>query len=305
MTFSAKKFLKRATLSMAFAVAALGFYSYEIEPNILRTTSYDIETPKWQAEPPLHVVMAADFHVGCPSVDLNRLQGIVARINALKPDIIVLPGDFVTMLKGEDRVIGGQYIEPKDIAPVLKGLHARLGVYAVLGNHDEMNDPKGMREALEGAGIRVVDNDAIEINKDGHRFWIAGLSDDTTTRPDWKHTSAKITDGAPVVLIMHDPGAFLNVGDRPAVALAGHTHGGQVVVPFFEKHLENPYSRAPMKYLYGHISEKGRELIVTSGIGTSIVPLRFDAPPEIVSLELKGVKDVPKPVAKGPAAPSS
>lgn len=282
---------------MAFAAATLGFYSYEVEPHMLKTTSYQLQSQKWDGEPPLRVAMAADFHVGCPSVSLKRLGEIVERINALEPDIIVLPGDFVTMI-GNDRVIGGEYIQPADIAKVLKNLKAPLGVYAALGNHDMMNDPDGLRRELEKNGIHVLDNDAREIRSGNFDFWIAGLADDTTAKPDWKKTESKITNDAPVILIMHDPGAFIDTDRRPTVSLAGHTHAGQVVIPFLEKHLENPYSRAPMKYLYGHIVENGKDLIVTSGIGTSIVPLRFDASPEIVRLDIS-----PQAPVKTAAAP--
>jgi uncharacterized protein len=292
MKFSARKFFKRAILSTAFAAATLGFYASEVEPHMLGTTTYDLESSKWNKDiPPLHIAVAADFHVGCPSVDLKRLGEIVNEINALKPDIIVLPGDFVTMMKGEDRVIGGKYVEPGPIAGVLKDLKAPLGVYAVLGNHDMMNEPDPMKMALEDVGIKVVDNDAVEINSGKLHFWIAGLADETTSKPDWKKVSAKITNDAPVIVIMHDPGPFLDKIDRPVVFIAAHTHGGQVVVPFLEKYLENPYSRAPMKYLYGHIAEEGRDMIVTRGIGTSIVPLRFMAKPEIVDLKIGPSKD--------------
>jgi uncharacterized protein len=305
MKFSARKFFKRAILSTAFTAAALGFYSYEVEPNRLGTTTYDLRSAKWNMDmPPLHIAVAADFHVGCPSVDLNRLGEIVAEINALKPDIIVLPGDFVTMMKGEDRVIGGSYVEPGPIAGVLKGLTAPLGVYAALGNHDIMNEPDPMKKALEGVGIRVVDNDAVEIKSGAFHFWIAGLADETTSRPDWNAIAKKITNDAPVIVIMHDPGPFLDKIERPVVVIAAHTHGGQVVVPFLEKYLENPYSRAPMKYLYGHISEEGRDMIVTRGIGTSIVPLRFGAKPEIVDLTIGSSKDSkPQTIVAQPAKP--
>lgn len=290
-------------MSTAFAGAALGFYSYEVEPNMLKTTTYDIQSAKWNKDmPPLHIVAAADFHVGCPSVSLARLGEIVDKINAQNPDVIVLPGDFVTMLKGEERVIGGDYVPPKEIANVLKGLKAHLGVFAVLGNHDRMNDPDGMATELEKVGIRVVDNDAVQIKKDGYDFWMVGLSDDTTSKPDWKKANAKITNTAPVIVIMHDPGAFLDENSRPVVSIAAHTHGGQIVVPFVEHKLENPYSRAPMRYLYGHITEGGRELIVTSGIGTSIVPLRFGARPEIVNIEVSATKDAPSKIVALPKA---
>lgn len=301
MKFSARKFFKRAILTTAFAGASLGFYSYEVEPNMLGTTTYDLQSAKWNNDmPPLHVAVAADFHVGCPSVDLKRLGQIVDEINALKPDIIFLPGDFVTMMKGEDRVIGGAYVAPGPIAEVLKGLKAPLGVYAVLGNHDRMNEPDPMAKALEGVGIRVVDNDAVEIKSGGFHFWIAGLSDDTTTKPDWNKTASKITNDAPVIVIMHDPGPFLDKIDRPVVFIAGHTHGGQVVLPFMEKYIDNPYSRAPMKYMHGHISEEGREMIVTRGIGTSVFPLRFGAKPEIVDLKISSSKDSKPAKPPGP-----
>lgn len=280
-----RKFLKRASLTAAFSVAAVGSYSYAIEPNNLKTATYDIQSPKWPQEmPPLNVAMAADFHVGAPNVTVSKLEKIVQRINDLKPDIIVLPGDFLTMT-GNDVVIGGKYVPPGEVAAVLKNLHAPLGVFAVLGNHDVYNDPNGMQRALENAGIRVLENDAAHVQSADYNFWVAGLADDTSRKPDWKKTSEKITDGAPVILIMHDPGAFMDKNDRPVVSLAAHTHGGQFM-PFLVKFFENPVTRAPNKYMYGRVTEDGRELIVTSGIGTSVVPLRLGARPEIVKIKI-------------------
>lgn len=280
-----RKFLKRASLTAAFSVAAVGSYSYAIEPNNLKTAAYDIQSPKWPQEmPPLNVAMAADFHVGAPNVTVSKLEKIVQRINDLKPDIIVLPGDFLTMT-GHDVVIGGKYVPPDEVAAVLKNLKAPLGVYAVLGNHDVYNDPNGMQRALENAGIRVLENDAAHVQSADYNFWVAGLADDTSRKPDWKKTSEKITDNAPVILIMHDPGAFMDKNERPVVSLAAHTHGGQFL-PFLVKFFDNPVTRAPNKYMYGHITEDGRELIVTSGIGTSVVPLRLGARPEIVKIKI-------------------
>jgi predicted MPP superfamily phosphohydrolase len=291
MTSKSKKLWKGLSLTAAF-LAATGFYGFEVEPHWIKNTTYDVATPKWN-EPPLHVAVAADFHVGCPSITLKNLPDLVDRINALRADIIVLPGDFVTMI-GDDRVIGGKYVPPEPIAKELARLKAPLGVYAVLGNHDNMNDPSGIRKALEKNGIRVIDNDAVHIKSKVYDFWVAGLSDDTTSKPSWNTAAKKITTDAPVILVMHDPGAFLDKNDRPALSVAGHTHAGQVL-PTVEKLFHNPYSRAPMKYLYGHISEDGRDLIVTSGLGTSIVPLRLEARPEIVDVKLEAAPKAPEP----------
>jgi predicted MPP superfamily phosphohydrolase len=288
-----KKFLKRSALAVAFAASAMGFYSFKIEPDLLKTRTYDLDTAKWpENQPPLHIAVASDFHVGCPSVGLDRLAKIVDRINAMKPDIILLPGDFVTM-KGKGRVLFGEYVEPKAIAGVLKNLKAPLGVYAVLGNHEEMNDAPGMRKALEDVGIRVLDNDAIRLHSDRHDIWIAGLSDDTTTRPDWDKVVGKITDNAPVILMAHDPGIFLDGHQRPVITVAGHTHGMQVNIPVLRNLIGNRFTRAPLRFNHGLIHEDGRYMEVTSGIGTSVVPFRFNAPPEIVSLTISGAASQP------------
>jgi predicted MPP superfamily phosphohydrolase len=293
-----RKFFKRAVLAGAFSTAALGVYSYEIEPNWLKTTTYDISSSHWpQQEPPLSVAVASDFHVGSPNVTLQHLPTLVDKINALKADVIVLPGDFLTMT-GNDRVIGGSYVPPEEIAAALKNLKAPLGVYAVLGNHDVYNDPEGMKRALEGVGIRVLDNDSAHVKSALYDFWVAGLADDTTQKPDWNATRAKIPalagNGenkfiAPTILIMHDPGSVLDVDGSPQfspiVSVAGHTHGGQFL-PFLDKYFGNPVTRAPVKYLYGHFSEPGRELVVTSGLGESVVPLRLGARPEIIKLKI-------------------
>lgn len=299
MTISLKKLIKRTALSVTFALAALGVYSYEVEPRLLTTTNYVVDTDKW-TQPDIKIAMAADFHVGAPHMDLERLKSIVEKINVTKPDIILLPGDFLTMI-AENRVIGGEYVPPAPIAEVLKGLKAPLGVYATLGNHDMMNEPARMKEALENVGIKVLDNDAFHVKTEKYDFWVAGLADDTTSRPDWKATEKKMAGNAPVILIMHDPGAFLDKIERPALTVAGHTHGGQML-PWILKHMHNPYSRAPMKYLYGRIDEEGRTMIVTDGIGTSIVPLRLGAVPEIVSIKLEQPKPA-KPLSQQPGVP--
>ena len=278
-----RKLLKRTMLTAAFSAAALGFYSYEIEPNWTRTKDYDIATVKWPADtPPVHVVAVSDLHVGSPNATLPKIEKIVERINALKPDIILLPGDFLTA-KGDDVVLGGEYVPPEDIAQVLKGLKAPLGVYAVLGNHESYSDARDMARALENVGIRVLDNASVTLQVNGHRFYIAGLEDETTQKPDWNKALSAVDGQSPVIAFMHNPGTFVDMNDRPALAIAGHTHGGQIL-PFLVKYFREPVTRAPGKYLYGHFNENGREMIVTSGIGTSELPFRLGARPEVVNI---------------------
>jgi predicted MPP superfamily phosphohydrolase len=262
------------------ASGILGGYAFLVETRWMRIKTYQLASSKWPDNAkPLRIAYAADMHVGCPSVRPKDLRRIVKELNALKADIILLGGDFLMRT-----VILGTYIEPKPIAEILKYLKAPLGVYSVLGNHDWWNDGPGMWAALEEAGIGVLENAAIKIKKDGHDFWIGGMADDMTRRPDYKKTMDAIRDDAPVIMLAHDPASFLSVDERPVVTLCGHTHGGQVTIPYVTP-LYIP-GRAPLRYAYGHIREEGRDLIVTGGIGTSILPVRFGRRPEVVLLSV-------------------
>ncbi len=251
-----------------------------VEPKWLRLRHYNLITPKWRS-PKIKIAFASDFHVGCPSVGLEELDHIVGKINALKADIIFLGGDY--LIQG---VLLGRYIDPKHIAETLSALKAPLGVYSVLGNHDWWKDGIGMWKALESVGIQVMENTAVKIERDGAHFWVCGMADDTTRTPDYAKTMESITDDASSIMIVHDPASFMEMGDHPAITLCGHTHGGQIVIPYISP-IVIP-GRAPLKYAYGHIQEEGRDMIVSSGIGTSILPVRFGRRPEIVEIILQG-----------------
>ena len=256
-------------------------YSHFIEPRWIKRTFYDLKSRKWpDSHRPLKVAVAADIHVGCPSVRLEDVSRTVDQLNAMNADCILLLGDF--MISG---VLLGKKVGAAQIGRALSKLNAPLGVFAVLGNHDWWEDGPGMWEALEKAGIQVLENDAVKVQREGQgAFWVAGLADDTTRKPDLTKTLRKVDTNDPVVLMTHDPATFLDGSDVPVVTLAGHTHGGQVAAPFWGAMVVP--GRAPLKYAYGHIVEEGRDLIVSSGIGTSILPIRFNQRPEIIHLNL-------------------
>lgn len=197
----------------------------------------------------------------------------------MNADCILLLGDFLIR-----NVLLGSKVSPETIAQILSKLKAPLGVYAVLGNHDWWQDGEGMWRALEKAGIKVLENDAVLLKRQGGDFWIAGLADDTTRDPDYPKILTKIQTDDPVILMTHDPATFLESDDRPVVTLAGHTHGGQVAAPFWGA-IVIP-GRSPLRYAYGHIVENGRDLIVSCGIGTSILPVRFNRRPELIDLTI-------------------
>ena len=196
-------------------------------------------------------------------------------------------------------------VPARDWAAALGVLRAPLGVHAILGNHDWWDDheaqarragPIQARRALEEAGIPVYENDVLRLTKDGQPFWIAGLGDQWAFNSprrgrqrmgvdDLEGMLAKVTDDAPVILMAHEPDIFPVVPKRVSLTVCGHTHGGQVVL--FGKAFVVP-SRYGERFVYGHIVEENRDLVVTCGLGCSGLPIRFGMPPEIALVELGG-----------------
>ena len=294
----------------AFTAAGTGFGGYALaEPFRLNVTRYHVMPRNWPRGMRLRIAVIADLHVCEPWMGLARVEAIVARTNALAPDIVLLPGDFVP----SHRMTKFSMDVPHDEwAGVLAHLEAPLGRHAVLGNHDWWEDvavqrrrkgPTPAGEALRRAGIPVYENDAVRLEVDGKAFWLAGLGDQWAFWPnrdrferfrrrgkvdydgvhDLPATLAKVTDDAPVILMVHEPDIFPDVPDRVALTICGHTHGGQVQLAGYTPIVPSKFGS---RYVYGHIVEAGRNLVVSAGLGVSGLPLRFGRPPEIVVIEL-------------------
>ena len=292
--------------SLLLAGAATGSYVFYIEPALrLRIRRWPIVRDDWTA-PPMRIVAISDLHLGEPHVGLKRLREVVRRANAVGGDLIVLLGDY----SAAHPFITAS-VEITDAAPILAELDAPQGVFAILGNHDWWADPKAQRRgggpnryatALAAVGIPVLSNAAHKLPDAG--IWLAGLEDQIAILRDGRRlglddlagTMAQVADdGAPCVLLAHEPDIFPEVPARVALTLSGHTHGGQVrlfgwspVVP----------SRFGNRYAYGHVREAGRDLVVSGGIGCSIMPVRLGVVPEITVVEIASpVKPKPKPIA--------
>ncbi len=246
-----------------------------------RTRHHTLVTNKWPANfKPLTIAAVGDLHVGCPAVNLERTHHIVDQLNAMNADMIVLLGDYLCSSEP-----GSTYVPPKPIAEELGRLRAPHGVYAVLGNHDWYNDGKGMWHALEAANITVLENKSVPVIIDGKKIWVAGLADDITRKPNLTHALHNVPHHEPVIVLSHDPATFLETTAQPVVTISGHTHGGQVAMPFTGPIMIS--GRAPLRYAYGHIHENGNDLIVTSGVGTSALPVRAFAEPEIMHVTVQ------------------
>lgn len=300
--------------SFAAAGFGLGGYAFAIEPYRLVTTRYAITPKNWPRGLHVRIAVIADLHVCEPWMNLARVERIVDHTNNLGADLIVLLGDYET----RHRFVRAS-VPMRDWAQELGQLKAPLGVHAVLGNHDWWDDygaqvrgggPVAGRLALERAGVPVYENEAIRLVKGDKPFWLAGLGDqwafyghfgrqvaarqERRGRRSHHHyvgvddlagTLARITDDAPAILLAHEPDIFPEVPDRISLTLSGHTHGGQV--QFFGYAPKVP-SRYGQRYLYGHVVEEGRDLVVSCGLGCSGAPIRFGRPPEVVVVELGG-----------------
>jgi predicted MPP superfamily phosphohydrolase len=254
----------------------------------LRITQYWPNPQAWPQTHKLTATVIADLHAAGPNMGLSRVRDVVDAANALRSDIVLLLGDYFA----NHRFVTERVPHPVWAAELAR-LRSRLGTFAILGNHDWWYDIEGVRRALGAVNIPVLENDALLLGESGERFWLAGIGDTIAYRlghgrfrgvDDLPGTLAKIASDDPVVLMVHEPDIFTQVPERVALTLAGHTHGGQIRVPVvWPAFVPSQYGE---RFAYGHIVENGRHMIVSGGLGTSIVPARMGVPPEIVRVRL-------------------
>lgn len=268
--------------------SATSAYAGGVEPFDLIVKRYALTPPGWPLGRKLSVAVIADLHAGGPDMTLPQIRRVVDTANGLHSDLIVLLGDFKAWYRFKTEPVADAVW-----AGELARLSAPLGTWAILGNHDWWHDLEGVRGALAQVRIPVLENDAIKLDAAGQKFWLAGIGDQIAYRlghgrflgvDDLPGTLAKITTDDPVLLLVHEPDIFPRVPDRVALTLAGHTHGGQIRLPLiWPAFVPSQYGA---RYAYGHVIEDNRHLIVSGGLGTSIIPARLGVPPEIVHIEL-------------------
>ena len=292
-------------LSLGVVGAATSAYAVVVEPLLRqRVTRYDLKLRRWPDDLPLTIAAIADVHACKPWMDVERIHSIVRQTNELKPDLIVLLGDYVAGMRNYRT---GE-VHSDEWSKALAGLKAPLGVHAILGNHEWWDDraaqtnghgPTFGRLAFERVGIPVYENDVVRLTKSGRSFWLAGLGDQLAFWPsrrrfpdrrigvdDLDGTLRKVPDGDPIILLAHEPDIMPRVPERVSLVLSGHTHGGQVRLFGWSPVVPSRYGN---RYAYGHVREQC-DLIVSGGLGCSIAPVRFGVPPEIVLVSITGAR---------------
>lgn len=298
MTLLTRRHVLQGAGALTLAGAGLGTYACMIEPGFrLDITNYSLTPPHWTPGLQVKAALIADIHACEPLMSAARVRRIAEVTNSLDPDIVFLLGDFNA---GHRFVTGPVY--PAQWAEALSVLRPPLGTYAILGNHDwwhgallrmRSDEGESVRRALRHADFKVLENEAVSVVKDGLSFWVAGLGDQLAYPTGWHRfegfddldgTLAQASDGAPVLLLAHEPFIFHRVPDRVSLTLCGHTHGGQVNLPIVtELFTEQEFG---MTQVYGQVVHGGRHMIISAGLGTSIAPVRLFRPPEIVLLTI-------------------
>jgi uncharacterized protein len=254
------------------------------EPASVYNEGHDLRLAVWPTEcNGLRVAVLSDLHVGSPFNGISKLEKIVRVTLAAEPDIILLTGDYV--IHG---VLGGRFTPPEEIAPPLGRLAAAKRVYAVLGNHDRWYNADRVINALASAGISVLEDASTLISNGTCRFWLAGVSDLWGGAHDVRKALADVPERDAVMVFTHNPDIFPEIPPRVALTIAGHTHGGQVYIPWIGRPITP--SKYGQRYAIGHVIEEGRHLFVSSGLGTSILPVRFLVPPEVSVLTISAAR---------------
>jgi uncharacterized protein len=264
----------------------LGVRAFLWEPETLVTRRVDVVSAMWKGEP-LRVGVISDIHGAGPHMSVGRLESIVAEMNSERPDIILLLGDFVSGHEpAAERSADERTALTASLQPLGK-LRAPLGVWSVLGNHDWWYDGPAVERGLQDVGVKVLENARARIERPGGAFWLGGLADYESTRaqPSYGETLVGLEDTDPVIVMSHWPDVFAIAPDRVFMTFAGHSHCGQVNLPVFGRLLHA--SAGSEKWPCGLYSQWSRKLYVSGGVGVSIVPARFNQPPEMAVVTLR------------------
>jgi uncharacterized protein len=269
--------------SAAVGALALVGDSILLEPNRPRVVRQDLFLSRWPERlNGFTVAHLSDFHYD-PYFSVHPLHAAIPMVNSLRPDLIVLTGDFVTKpWAGDDRKAANA-AEP--CARLLRQMSAPHGLWAVLGNHDEGTDHRHVTRALRAENIQVLANQSQAIEREGARIWLAGVNDVLSRTADLSKTLRRVPADEAVILLAHEPDFADETAKFPIdLQLSGHSHGGQVRIPFLPP-LYLP--KMAKKYILGTYRVGPLTLYTTAGLGTIGVAMRLNCPPEITLLTLR------------------
>lgn len=269
-------------------VAAIAADSTILEPNHPRVVQREIALRRWPAQlQGFTIALLSDFHYD-PYFSSHPLKAAINIVNNLRPDLIALTGDFVTApsFDGDDQKAAAK-AEP--CASLLRQMNAAHGLFAVLGNHDWGTSPRHVTAALKAEGIQVLANSTVPIEAGSARFWLSGVKDILFGASDLNAALASVPRDEATILLAHEPDYADYVArhseDLPVdLQLSGHSHGGQIRLPFVRPFYLPELAK---KYFWGLYKVGPLTLYTNPGLGTMGVPIRWNCPPEITLLTLR------------------
>ncbi|KKK34373.1 metallophosphoesterase [Mesobacillus campisalis] len=281
-----RSFLKKifgGLIAIGGAGAGGYYYAHEIEPKLLEITRHTIQSPLL---PPgfdgLKIVQFSDTHVGF-QYTLEQLGKLVTKINSLDPDLILFSGDLIDDPYG--------YGDAAQIIGMLSSLRAVLGKYAVYGNHDHGGYGSDLyKRIMEEAGFTLLLNEARPVSLlDGSSIHIAGVDDSMLGKPDIAAAIQGIPQDSFKILLSHAPDlADSAAGYNIQLQLSGHSHGGQVQIPFYGPLVTPPHAETYPEGFY-EVGTNKMKLYVNRGLGTTRLPFRFFSKPELTLFTLEKV----------------
>ncbi|MBY7006871.1 metallophosphoesterase [Clostridium botulinum] len=280
-----KKILKRIFITIILIPAiCFGIFAYSIyvEPNLLSVRNIEINnSSNIKNEDTIKIAQISDIHLG-EYYTIDKLEKLVNKVNSQNADIIVFTGDlFDNVSKFEDT---------SKVAPILKKLNAKIGKYAIYGNHDYGGGAKNIyKNVMEDSGFKILVNDQANVKLDsGKTISILGLDDALLGNPDVEKTARNIKESNYNLLLLHEPDLSDKfVSYNIDLILAGHSHGGQVKIPFLGEIVTPPLAEKYKDGLYNLNTQRNTQLYVNSGIGNTKMPFRFINVPEVSIFEIK------------------
>ncbi len=257
---------------LAGNVSRIAKYAID-EANSLSLERVEITLPRLPKKlDGLKIIHLSDIHHS-PFTNLQHIERAVKIANRLKPDMFILTGDYVSH--------ENKYIAP--VAQTLGTLSSEFGTYACLGNHDHWTDPALVVKKFQDAGIRMLVNEGFRFEARGASFWLGGVDDHMVGKTDLAATLKGSFPDEMKLLLAHNPIIFRQATRFGVdLTLSGHTHGGQIKVRDPEKRL-----LPKRKLTSGLHQRKDSQIYITRGIGTVVLPIRYQCPPEISFLELR------------------
>lgn len=264
--------LFKLVFSLLLLTGCLLFYAIFIEPNVILTETVSFENTSLNptaTSQPLKIIQFSDTHLGF-HFDLAQLEKTVQLINQNQPDLVVFTGDLIDHAKSYDSI--------DQIAPILAQIQAPLGKFAVYGNHDYGGGAaRHYAEIMADSGFTLLVNDVVSLTlPDGRQMQIGGLDEVMLGKPDPEKVIAQFSDLDYNLLLLHEPDIIQHfLSSPPNLALAGHSHGGQVQIPFYGPLLTTAYAQDYIEGTYPMGDDNQHHIYVNTGLGTTKLPLRF------------------------------